>query len=120
MSASTELTGLIELFGAQGLPEGTLPLDVQLVFELHGPGGGTWTLTTPEGRTVLSPGGHARFDCRLRCLVSDLEDLLRGHLAPREGFLEGRLEVEGDVGLVLRLHRVLAGRPSGTLAREAP
>jgi len=33
--------------------------------------------------------------------------LVTGRLDPRKGFMEGRLEVEGDVGLVLNLHRCL-------------
>lgn len=85
-----------------------LPAGVAVTFAVAGAGGGEWTVErTDEGSTRVLTEAVARPDCRLACNVSDFHALLEGELDPREGFLAGRLEVEGDVGLVLALHRCL-------------
>jgi putative sterol carrier protein len=85
-----------------------LPSGVAVVFELSGPEGGRWTVERDdEGRGRIREVAPPRPDCRLKCSTDDFRSLLQGTLDPRDGFLEGRFEVEGDVGLVLALHRCL-------------
>lgn len=91
----------------ESLVLGSLPDGVSVVFDLHGEGGGTWTVTRRGDSTEIVRRGDPAPDCRLRCTVADFRALLRGELDPRRGFLERRLEVEGDVGLVLRLQRTV-------------
>jgi putative sterol carrier protein len=45
-------------------------------------------------------------ECRIACTVGDFKALVRGDLDARHAYLAGRLGVEGDVGLALRLQRV--------------
>lgn len=85
-----------------------LPDGSAVLFQIRGEGGGTWTVARRRGRLQVERGITTHPDCRLSCSARDFHALLRGELDPREGFLDGRLELEGDVGLVLRLHR-LAG-----------
>lgn len=94
---------------AEGVgPCADLPDGVAVSFDLRGEGGGSWTVRRRgEGFQVLR-SQVARPDCRLSCTVEDFQALLEGHLGSRRGFLEGRLQVEGDVGLILRLERALA------------
>lgn len=105
--------GLDEFFAAvpEADPSWSLPDGVSVTFDLRGEGGGCWTISRDRGALAIhrtgrpgSPDSGAP-DCRLRCSVSDFRALLRGELDARQGFLDGRLEVEGDVGLVLRLAR---------------
>jgi putative sterol carrier protein len=87
---------------SRALPEG-----VSVTFVLSGDDGGTWTVRrTGDGADVTRDEAHPP-DCALRCTTQDFRALLRGKLEPRRGFLDGRLDVAGDVGLVLRLHRLL-------------
>ena len=85
-----------------------LPVGVCVTFQLSGEQGGTWTVEraeSGEGRVLARE--PARPDCRLACSAMDFQALIQGSLDPREAFMEGRFEVEGDVGLVLRLHQCL-------------
>lgn len=104
MAAQAELD---EFFSA--VPEAdapwTLPEDVSVMFELLGEGGGSWTVCTQQGRLSAQRNTSAIPDCRLRCSVADFRALLRGEIDARQGFFDGRLEVEGDVGIILRLAR---------------
>lgn len=89
---------------------GSLPDGVSVLFQILGDGGGTWIVTHEEGHCEVHSGPRdgVRPDCRLSCSTEDFQAILCGDLDPREGFLDGRLDLEGDVGLILKLHR-LAG-----------
>lgn len=86
----------------------SLPSGVSVVFHLSGPQGGSWTVQrTDQGDSHVALGAIDRPDCIVRCSCDDFRSLVEGELDPRDGFMSGRLEVEGDVGLVLCLHRGL-------------
>jgi putative sterol carrier protein len=84
-----------------------LPEDVAVTFELVGPGGGTWTLTRTGRGVELREGRAAVVDTALRCPVSRFWDLVDGRVDPLRAFLHGEVELEGDVGLLLRLQGAL-------------
>lgn len=116
MTAHAGLEAFLEEFFAAAPEAGSpqaLPEGVSVTFELRGEGGGSWTVSRDQGRTAIQRGSVAIPDCRLRCSVADFRSLLRGELDARQGFLEGRFEVEGDVGLVLRLKRSARSNPLG-------
>lgn len=82
-----------------------LPDGVSVTFHLEGEGGGTWTVSRRADHTRIDAHAVDHPDCRLRCTVADFRALIVGELDPKRGFLEQRLHVEGDVGLVWRLRR---------------
>ena len=85
----------------------TLPEDVRVAFHLSGPGGGEWQIArTDEGPRVgpLQPGPK---DCTVRCTAADFMGIVSGALDARDAFLDGRLHLRGDIGLVLRLQGIL-------------
>ena len=80
-----------------------MPEDVAITFELDGAEGGVWTLSR-EGETVrVEPSARSWSDCHLQCSVPDFQALVAGELEGREAFMNGRLRIRGDVGLILRL-----------------
>lgn len=104
-------TGVQEFFASvdEGIgPYADLPSGVTVTFDLKGAGGGIFTVRRERDRLEVLRIDALRPDCRLTCAVDDFLDLLEGRLDSRHGFLEGLLDVEGDVGLVLRLERALA------------
>lgn len=86
-----------------------LPNGVIVAFELSGKGGGRWTLSKHDDLVQVVPRESAVFDCRLSCSAADFDALLAGTFDTRQGFLDGRLVVEGDVGLVRRLSKAFRG-----------
>ncbi len=88
-----------------------LPDGVSITFELAGEGGGIWSVVRDdEGSVVVSREAVTRPDCKLACSVDDFIALVNGDMGAREGFMEGRLDVEGDVGLVWRLQKLLVSK----------
>jgi hypothetical protein len=103
-------TAGIEAFFAE-VNEGTdlydaVPDGVAICFDLRGSGGGLWTVDRRGGYPRIRRKAVPRPDCRLQCTVDDFHDLLGGRLSTTRAFMEGRLEVQGDVGLILRLHQI--------------
>jgi len=87
-----------------------LPDGVAVTFEVQGDGGGVWTLTNEDGTATVSRASADRPDCRLRCSAEALASILDGELDPYDGVLDGRLHLEGDVGLVCRLQGTARSR----------
>lgn len=91
------------------LPDGAI-----VRFVIHGEG--TWTLIRQGARVEIVEPPHPSPDCHLACASADFRALVDGSLDPREGYLAGRLELTGDVGIVLGLRRALGvpRRATGT------
>lgn len=80
-----------------------LPDGVAIAFQLNGTDGGTWTLVRTRGDVELRGGSPERVDCRFALSVVDFAAWLQGRLDPVSAFVERRVELEGDVGLLLRM-----------------
>jgi putative sterol carrier protein len=46
-------------------------------------------------------------DCNIGITLADLHAMLSGELEPTTGFMTGKLKVAGDMGVALRLQRVI-------------
>jgi putative sterol carrier protein len=70
-------------------------------FILEGEGGGTWLVDLKSGPAVSSGDGPA--ECTLRMSSTDFVDLFEGRANGQALFFGGKLKVEGDMGLALKL-----------------
>ena len=80
-----------------------MPDEVAITFELDGPDGGVWTLTRIGEKIRVDTFANTWSDCHLKCTVPDFQALVSGNLDGRSAFLDGRVRIRGDVGLILRL-----------------
>jgi putative sterol carrier protein len=82
------------------LPEGAV-----VAVHIEGEDGGSWQLeqTGRVHRVKIGPK-----DCEIRCTAGDFMAIVGGTLTTREAFLSGRLRIEGDIGLALRLQDLVA------------
>jgi predicted lipid carrier protein YhbT len=89
------------LLGAPGI---SLSSDVEVEFRVEGPGGGVWLVCSDENGAarVCRPRPGAK-DCVVQATAEDFKAILRGRLGPMRAFVEERIRVEGDVGLLLQL-----------------
>jgi len=70
-------------------------------FELSGEGGGTWLATLKDTPTIVETDGPA--DCTLKLSAEDYVALLQGKVEATQLFFGGRLQIEGDMGLAMKL-----------------
>ncbi len=65
-------------------------------------GAGSWRVTLAEGRADVTEGGGDA-DCAIATDERTFVGIVNGEQSPMGAFLAGRIRVEGDMGLALRL-----------------
>ncbi len=70
-------------------------------FALEGEGGATFVVDLKNDFSVSAGDGPA--ECTIRMAASDAVDLFEGRANGQALFFTGKLKVEGDMGLALRL-----------------
>lgn len=85
---------------------GAIPDGAVVVFEIDGTG--TWTIRNDRGAIDVVADRLEPVDCLLACSTEDFRALVEGRLNARRAFLDGRVRIEGDVGLVQRLDEAFA------------
>lgn len=58
-----------------------------------------------DGATVSTADGPA--DCTIKLSLDDLESLIAGDLNPTMAFMQGKLKVEGDMSVAMRLGQLI-------------
>ena len=87
----------------QARPDVVGKIDTVYQFDISGPGGGTWTVdcTVPGGKVTAGASAPAR--CVVSAPDQDMLGILSGRLNPQMAYLSGKLEIDGDIGLALKL-----------------
>lgn len=74
-------------------------------FVLTGEGGGTWLLDL-KGKATLTEGDGTA-DCTLKLDAADFTQLMAGTTQAPALFFGGRLQIEGDMGLAMKLEPLM-------------
>lgn len=85
-----------------------MPEDTALVLELAGVTSESWTVDRGVDDVRVYRRSHPHPDCRVTCKADDFVQLAIGELHPEIAFRDGRVRIEGDVGLAIDVHRELA------------
>ena len=86
--------------------ESSCGLNLGYAFELGGERGGTLGVLVEDGRLEIGPGAPRRCDVTLRLAAEELFAVLAGRENADMLFMAGRLQVEGDLALALKLHQL--------------
>ncbi len=76
-------------------------------FNISGPGGGQWSVdcTQPGGAVASGPSPGAK--CTVSCTDADFLAIVNGKLNPQMAFMSGKLKIQGDMGLAMKLAQIL-------------
>ena len=74
-------------------------------FVLEGDDGGTWTLDL-NAPTVAS-GKAEKMNVRIKMKAADFMDIVNAKLNEMQAFTQGKLKVEGNIAMALKLREVL-------------
>ena len=58
-----------------------------------------------DGDSVSTQDAEA--DCTVKCDIDVLEDLVSGDLNPTAAFMTGKIKIEGDMGVAMKLSSIL-------------
>ncbi len=73
-------------------------------FVLAGDGGGTWVMNLKDNPGVTEGDGEAQ--CTIKMAASDYVDMLEGRANGQQLFFSGKLKIEGDMGLAMKLQKL--------------
>jgi putative sterol carrier protein len=85
-------------------------------FELHGPGGGTWTMHVRDGRCEVHPGAIAAPDLVVRMAATHFLAVHRGEANAAWGLVTGRIRLAGRRRLFLAFPRLFPTEAPSSLA----
>lgn len=74
-------------------------------FVLDGEGGGTWLVNLKGTPSISSGDGPS--ECTIKMAASDFVDMLEGRAQGQDLFFAGKLQIEGDMGLALKLQSLV-------------
>lgn len=82
---------------------------IAAVFQFHitGPEGGSWfvDLVKPGGQVAAGTSPDAK--CTIAMKDQDLLAMVNGKLSPQMAFMTGKIKIQGDYGLAMKLSQVL-------------
>ena len=74
-------------------------------FKVEGDGGGSWLLNLKDNPGVTKGEGAA--DCTIEMAASDFVDMMEGRSQPQQLFFVGKLKIDGDMGLAMKLQGLM-------------
>lgn len=78
-------------------------------FHLSGEGGGDWYIRLTDGQPEVAEGTANAPSVTLRASADDWNKIVSGELSGEQAFLSGRLNVEGDMMLAMKLQTLIDG-----------
>jgi putative sterol carrier protein len=82
-------------------------LDVVVLLHLSGEGGGRWTVTVADRAIKIEEGEPASPNLTLSMDARDFVAMYGGELSAMAAFMQGRLKIDGDMTLAMRLQGIL-------------
>ena len=87
-------------------PELVEQIGAKYKFEVTGDGGGTWLVDLSEGGGSVS-AGDGEADCHITVDSADFLAIINGELNGQMAFMSGKLKVQGDMMLAMKLGSIL-------------
>jgi putative sterol carrier protein len=75
-------------------------------FNLSGEGGGDWAVTVADGTCTVVEGKTDKPDVTVGMLADDYVKITTGELQPVVAFMQGKLKLQGDMNLAMKLQEL--------------
>jgi putative sterol carrier protein len=84
-------------------PSMLVGLNKVVVFDLAGEGGGQWTATIADGKVELVEGAADAPNTTFKMKAELFLGIVNGTVNPVAAFMQGRVRVQGDMSVAMRL-----------------
>ncbi len=108
MATSQELNQLFNAMVENFDPQKAEGVDAVIQFDLSGDNGGLYWLKLANGTAETGQGQADNPSMTLKASAEDWVAVTKGELNPMQAFMSGKLKVQGDMSLALKLQSLLA------------
>jgi len=91
----------------QAKPDVVAKINAIYQFNISGPGGGTWAVDCTQPGGKVSAGAVPNARCTVAATDQYFLDIVNGKLNPQMAFMSGKLKIQGDMGLAMKLQQIL-------------
>ena len=91
-------------------PDKVAEMNAEYKFDLSGDGGGEYHIVCKTGQVNAGAGAPENPNITITMAANDFVDLATGKLDGTMAFMSGKLKVKGDMGLAMKLQKVLGGK----------
>ncbi len=81
-------------------------MNANFQFELSGEDGGTYHANIANGKAEIGPG-PTQANCTILMSAADFKAMTAGTLNATQAFMSGKLKIQGDMSLAMRLQAIL-------------
>jgi putative sterol carrier protein len=82
-------------------------LNAVIQFDLSGDNGGLYWVKMADGKAESGQGQAATPNMTLKAAADDWAAVVKGDLNPMQAFMSGKLKIQGDMGLAMKLQVLL-------------
>ena len=91
----------------KGKPDVIAKINAIYQFNISGPNGGQWSVDCTQPGGSITGGTSAGAKCTVVATDADFLAIVNGKLNPQMAFMSGKLKIQGDMGLAMKLQQIL-------------
>ncbi len=88
-------------------PDVVSKIDAVYQFNISGPSGGQWSVDCTKPGGAIATGTAVAAKCTVTCTDADFLNIVNGKLNAQMAFMAGKLKIQGDMGLAMKLQQIL-------------
>ena len=96
--------GMVEHFA----PDKAVGVAATIAFDLSGDNGGLFWIKIADGAAESGEGAVEAADMTVRAAADDWHAVASGALNPMQAFMTGKLKIQGDMGLAMKMQTMFA------------
>ena len=92
----------------QDKPELSKAVNATYEFNITGDTGGVWTVDLTKEPGTVTPGSQGVAKCTVTATTADFMNIVSGKMNPQMAFMSGKLKIKGDMGLAMKLQKIIS------------